>query len=248
MDPWQLRPARDHGLAPGERFASTRREPGLAEWCGQQLSSALIASYLRVWHRLAIEGREHVPLHPPFVLVANHTSHLDALVLTSLVPRRVRAHLYPIAAGDVFFETPPRALLSALLLNALPMRRQRAGRHALDDLRARLCGDPCAFVLFPEGTRSPSGEMQAFKAGLGMLIAGTDVPVVPCHLDGAFAAWPRTARWPRPRRLRVRIGAPLRFADVADDRGGWLQIATQTADAVRRLGDPISPTAVATAE
>lgn len=237
MERWDLRPARDHGLSLGERLGSTRREPGLVEWCGQTLAGALIRGYLRVWHRLRVEGREHLPLALPFVLVANHTSHLDALVLASLVSRRVRADLYPIAAGDVFFETPPRALLSALLLNALPMRRQRAGRHALDDLRARLCGDPCAFVLFPEGTRSASGELGPFKAGLGMLIAGTDVPVVPCRLDGAFAAWPRTARWPRPRRLRVRIGEPLRFGDVADDRDGWLRIATATADAVRRLGD-----------
>jgi len=236
VERWKLRPARDLGLPLAERLGSTRREPGLVEAIGQRAWALVTKGYLRVWHRLSVTGREHLPAQPPFVLVANHTSHLDTIVLASLVSRQARRHLYPIAAGDVFFETPSRALLSALLLNALPMRRQRAGRHALDELRARLVEDPCAYVLFPEGTRSATGEMQSFKAGLGMMVAGTEVPVVPCHLEGAFAAWPRTAKWPRPARLRVCIGAPLQFAAIDNARAGWLTIADEVGAAVRKLG------------
>jgi len=237
MEPWKLQPARDHGMSLKDRLASTAREPGLIEATGQRLWSWWIAAFLKGYHRLAVHGREHVPLQTPFVLIANHSSHLDALVLASLVPWRTRRALYPIAAGDVFFESPSRALLSSVLLNALPMRRRGMGRHALDGLRARLVEDPCGFVLFPEGTRSATGELQPFKAGLGMLVAGTDVPVVPCHLQGAFAAWPRTGKWPRPRRVTVRVGEPLRFDDVANDRAGWMQVAAQTERAVRAL-DP----------
>jgi 1-acyl-sn-glycerol-3-phosphate acyltransferase len=126
-------------------------------------------------------------------------------------------------------------LLSSLLLNALPMQRQRTQRHALADLRTRLVEDRCGLVLFPEGTRSASGELQPFKAGLGMLVAGTEVPIVPCHVEGAFAAWPRTKRWPRPRRVKVRIGAPLRFTDVADCRDGWAEVVQRAENAVRGL-------------
>ena len=233
MDRWNLRPARDHGLSLKERLASTRREPGMLEGMGQRAWSWWVHSYLRCWHRLQVTGREHLPTATPFVLVANHTSHLDALVLASLVPWRTRRSLYPIAAGDVFFESPPRAMLSAFLLNALPMQRRSMGRHALADLRVRLTEDACGFILFPEGTRSATGEMQRFKPGLGMLVAATDIPVVPCHLDGAFEAWPRQGRWPRPRRVSVRIGQPLSFAGATDDREGWKQVASDVEAAVR---------------
>lgn len=235
MEPWKLRPARDHGLSMTDRLASTRREPGLVEATGHRLWSIGIGAFLAVWHRLGVDGLQHLPAAPPFVMIGNHTSHLDSFVLASLVPWRSRRNLYPLAAGDVFFETPPRALFSTLLWNALPMQRRRMGRHALEDLRARLVEDPCVFVLFPEGTRSPTGELQPFKAGLGMLVAGTNVPVVPCHLQGAFAAWPRTARLPRPRRVSVRIGAPLVFADVPNARDGWQVVATRAEECVRGL-------------
>lgn len=236
MDPWQLRPARDLGMSQGERLASTAREPGLIEGMGQRTWAVLVRCYLRICHRLTVHGRERLPTQLPFVLIGNHTSHLDALVLSSLAPWRLRRWLFPIAAGDVFFETPARSALSALLLNALPMRRKQVGRHALDELRARLLQDPCGFVLFPEGTRSATGELQPFKAGLGMLVAGTGVPVVPCHLEGAFTAWPRHARLPRPGRIVVRVGTPLVFAAEPNTRPGWERIANVTAEAVRQLG------------
>jgi len=235
MERWQLRPARDHGLSLRDRLASTRREPGLIEGLGQRTWAWWVQSYVRCWHRLQVSGREHLPTATPFVLVANPTSHLDSLVLASVVPWRTRRALYPIAAGDVFFESPPRALLSAVLLNALPMQRGSMGRHALADLRARLVEDACSFILFPEGTRSATGDMQRFKPGLGMLVAATDVPVVPCFLRGAYQAWPRTARWPRPRGVTVSIGEPLFFRDIADDRDGWKQVASTTEAAVRAL-------------
>jgi 1-acyl-sn-glycerol-3-phosphate acyltransferase len=219
----------------GERMASTRREPGLLEGLGHGVWSVGVGALLHCWHRLSIHGRELLPAQPPFVMIGNHTSHLDALTLASLVPRRLRRDLYPLAAGDVFFETPSRALLSALLWNALPMQRKRMGRHALDELRTRLLEDPCVFVLFPEGTRSATGQMLPFKPGLGMLVAGTEVPVVPCHLRGAFEAWPRTARLPRPRRVSVRVGEPLHFRDVGTDRAGWQEVVRRAEEAVRTL-------------
>lgn len=235
MERWQLRPARDHGLSLGERLGSTKREPGLIEAVAQGVVGKLLAGYLRLGHRMVVHGREHLPRAAPFVMVANHASHLDALALASVLPWRLRRVTYLLAAGDVFFETPTRSLLSSLLLNALPMRRHAPVRHALADLRTRLREDGCGLVLFPEGTRSATGTMAPFRPGLGMLVAGTDVPVLPCHLEGTFAAWPRQARLPRLRPIAVRIGAPLCFADVADERDGWAAVAARAEAAVRAL-------------
>ncbi len=77
--------------------------------------------------------------------------------------------------------------------------------------------------------------MQRFKAGIGCLVARTDVPVVPCHIAGAFAALPPHRRLPRPVRLKLSIGTPLAFGGVGDDKAGWLQIAATAEGAVRQL-------------
>jgi 1-acyl-sn-glycerol-3-phosphate acyltransferase len=235
MEDWKYRPAGDQHLPPAQGLKSVRREAGLLGGASQLAWRLISRSYLRIYHRLSVQGLEHVPARPPFVMVANHSSHLDALVLAAALPWRLRRSAFPIAAGDTFFETPTATVFAALMLNALPMWRKRCGAHAMAELRDRLLGDPSIFILFPEGTRSRDGTMARFKPGLGMLIGGADVPIVPCHIDGAFAALPPHGRWPRPRALTVRISAPRNFAHLPHDRTGWQEIATQLEQAVAAL-------------
>jgi 1-acyl-sn-glycerol-3-phosphate acyltransferase len=234
---WQLRPARDLGLPPTERLASLRRENGLVSTALHLAWWTAVRGYLTAWHGLTIHGREHLPVGAPFLLVANHTSHLDVLALATLLPWRERDRTFPIAAGDVFFKTPLASAFAAGLLNALPMWRKKCGSHALHDLRQRLLEEPCGYILFPEGTRSRDGHMAAFKPGVGMLVAGTSVPVFPCRLDGCHRALPPEARWPRPTRIHLRIGPPLTFATIPDDRAGWAHVAATLEARVRSL-DP----------
>jgi 1-acyl-sn-glycerol-3-phosphate acyltransferase len=195
----------------------------------------LVRGYLALWHRLTIHGHQHIPAQPPVILVGNHTSHLDAFVLASPLPWRLRDRIFPIAAGDVFFQTPLLTAFAAGMLNALPMWRKKCGPHALEQLRQRLLEEPCAYILFPEGTRSRDGKMASFKPGLGMLVAETEVPVVPCYLDGCFQALAADQRWPRPRPISLRIGKPLVFAPIKNNRAGWLHIARETETRVRAL-------------
>jgi len=237
MGTWSFEPARDHDLSPVERARSLKRESGLVSTAGHLTWRVGTLAFFKAYHRLAINAGEHLPTRPPFVMIANHTSHLDALVLASVLPYRLCDHVFPVAAGDVFFTTPAVSLFAATLLNALPMWRRNCGLHALAELRKRLVEEPCGLILFPEGGRSRDGSLQPFKAGLGMLIAGTTVPVIPCHLHGAFHAFPAGSRWPRPRKIRVKIGEPLIFDSVPNGREGWNQIAIQTHAAIRKLGD-----------
>ena len=236
MDDWRYEPAHDHGLTLRQRLRSVRRENGLIGRFGHAVWWSWVSLHLRLLERVAVTGGEHLPTEPPFVLVSNHSSHLDALVLATLLPRRVRPCTFPVAAGDTFFTTPVRAALSAGLMNALPMWRRSVGRHAIADLRERLLGQPCGLILFPEGTRSRTGRMSPFKPGLGMLVAGRPVPVIPCRLWGTAEAWPATAKMPLTgRAIRAAVGPPLRFDDVPDDRDGWLHVASTTEAAVDRL-------------
>jgi len=235
MEPWNLQPARDTGLSPSERFRSVRRESGLLESFAHQACFSLIRSYFAIAHRLTIIGREKLPMHGPFVLAANHCSHLDALTLGAALPPRHRERAFPIAAGDVFFQTKVTSTFSAIMLNALPMWRKNCGPHALADLRMKLQGEKSIFIIFPEGGRSRNGSMMPFKHGLGMLVAETNVPVVPCALIGTFEALPPNQNLPRPVAIKLVIGDPVQFGSTANTRAGWSEIAANVESRVRDL-------------
>ena len=235
MEPWQLQPARDTGLTPAERFRSVRRESGLLESFAHHACFSLLRSYFAIAHRLKIIDRENLPPHGPFVLAANHCSHLDALILAAALRPRHRERAFPIAAGDVFFQTTVTSTFSAIVLNALPMWRKNCGPHALADLRAKLQEERAIFIIFPEGGRTRTGSIMPFKHGLGMLVAQTNVPVVPCGLVGTFEALPPHRKIPRPVKIKLIIGEPLNFAATPNNREGWLHIARSLDSSVREV-------------
>ncbi len=237
MDDWKLEPARDLALAPRERRRSAKRESGWFNTLTNAVWWTLMRAYLRSAHRFTIAGRELLPTCAPFIMVANHSSHLDALALCAPLSLRLRARVFPLAAGDTFFTKPSVSLFATHALNALPVWRNSGSRHAFEDLRLRLVEEPCGFVLFPEGTRTRTGEMGLFRPGLGILVAGTEVPVIPCHLRGCFEAWPPQRRFPVLRKVRLTIGTPLSFRDAPNDHDSWQLIASQTRNAVRALGE-----------
>jgi 1-acyl-sn-glycerol-3-phosphate acyltransferase len=231
---WQLKPARDHALNPRERLASLRREGGLvslaSHWCWRQL----IGFYLRAFHRFSVTGGDNFPA-PPFVIVANHASHLDILALAASLPARYLERIHPIAADDTFFTSFASSVFAAFAVNAFPVKRKAARAKDLAFLRARLVEDRLIYILFPEGTRSRDGRMAPFKAGIGALLAASEVPVIPCCLSGTFAALPAHRRLPRPRRLHLNVGQPISAADCANDRAGWIDVAARCESEVRRL-------------
>jgi len=75
-------------------------------------------------------------------------------------------------------------------------------------------------LIFPEGTRSPDGTLQAAEAGIGFIIAKGDVPVIPLRLFGAHECWPRTAKWPRPGRITIVAGPAVDFSSLPIDLTG----------------------------
>jgi 1-acyl-sn-glycerol-3-phosphate acyltransferase len=241
MDDWNYKPAGDLGLSHDEAFKSLKRESGLMSTALHWTWWSFVRAYLNIWHRLKVVGRENLPRDPPFVLVANHASHLDALVLAAPLDLRLRDQIFPIAAGDVFFTNPAISAFAALMLNALPMWRKQCGPHALQELRRRLVEEPCCYILFPEGQRSRTGDMLPFKAGLGMMLAGTNVPVVPCYLHGCFEALRPETRWPVRHPITVLIGTPITFEAVPNKREGWEQVVGDLRRAVEALRPLTTP-------
>ena len=240
MEAWRFEPARDLGLSGAQRRRSLLREVGLESAISCFVWRTITRMYLAIAHRLEIRGRNNLPPRPPFVLVANHASHLDAIVLGAILPARFVGAVFPIAAGDTFFTKPASSIFATACMNALPIWRKNCGAHSLEDLRERLAGGECVYILFPEGTRTRTGAMGKFKPGLGRLVAGTDVPIVPCYLRGPFEALPPSRKIPRWKKISVAIGEPLLFTTTTNDRAGWESIAETAENAVRSLAGKIS--------
>lgn len=225
MKDWSYDTAKDHGVAPVERFRSTKREAGLISTLTHMATMSAMVGFFRTFHRMRVVDRGRFPLKPPFVVCANHSSHFDAIILAAAMPPQARAVAYAVAAGDVFFTTATSSVLSSLLVNALPLWRKKVTTHALEELRERLQEGHTGLILFPEGARSRDGGPLKFKPGIGMIIAGTSVPVVPCHIEGAFESMPPGAKIPRPYKITVRVGEPLTFETAERSRAGWESVS-----------------------
>jgi len=244
MEDWRYDPARDLDQPLIERLRRVPREPDMLVYGLRLFSAALIRLWLRLYHRLTIAGRANLPAEGPFVLVANHSSHLDTLCLLSVLGARDLHRAFPAAAKDYFFTNVARTVLSAVLVNALPFDRRADPRRSLALCR-RVLDDGSILILFPEGTRArEQGEPGEFKPGIGLILAGTAHPVVPCRLEGAHRAWPRSAWFPRPRRVRLAIGRPRRYESLPPGRESAVVIARDLRGAVIAAGarEPSAPT------
>jgi len=236
---WKYETAEDLDQPLTERLRSFPRKPDIFVYGLRSLAALAIRSWLRTYHRLRITGRENLPAEESFVLVANHSSHLDALCLVSALPLRKLHRVFPAAAADYFFKSLPRTWIAAAVVNALPFAREVHVRQSLALCDQLLRNPGNVLILFPEGTRSTTGELGRFKSGIGMLLAGRDVPVVPSYLDGAFRAW-RKGQWlPRPAKVSLRLGPARSFGHLSPGKESACLIAGELQTAVHQLSKPL---------
>lgn len=153
----------------------------------------------------------------PLVVVANHTSHVDTMVLLTRLPRAVRRRVMVAAAADYFFRTPAQARRNMLLLGAFPVDRSRVSRATLNECH-HLLTSGWSVIIYPEGGRSTDGELQAFKPGAAWIAKRAGVAVLPVHIDGAYRILPKGATRPRRGHVTLRIGEPLSAGADEDAR------------------------------
>ena len=178
------------------------------------VGSAMFESFCRMFFAcycpLTVVGRHHLP-HEPFLLCSNHTSHVDSAALMTATGRSFRT-LALLGASDYFFHSRRVRWSVAPLMNIIPIER-RPGPKSL-----AACLAVChrfleqtggGLILYPEGTRSPDGEMRAFKAGAGLFAMELGVPLVPAHIEGTHRILPKGQSVPRSAPLTVRFGEPL---------------------------------------
>jgi len=191
-------------------------------------------AFMRLMFRLEAIGKENIPAHGPVLMVANHSSVLDPPLIGGASDRQ----LTYLAKAELF-EIP---LFGALIrgLNARPIRREGADPSALRTAK-RVLEEGGALLVFPEGTRGDEGVIRPAKPGAGLLAVSSGAAVVPVYVSGSGRAWPRGRRLPRPAKVTVTFGKPLRFeAERGADRKAQYEIASrEMMDAISRLRDGI---------
>jgi len=195
---------------------------------------ALVARPFRV------DGSDRLrTLQLPALFIANHASHADTVSIIRALPPRIRSRLAVAAAADYFYRFSAIGWLTSLLLNTFPFSREGAVRASLERC-GELADRGWSVLIYPEGTRSPTGELLPFKSGIALLASGLDVPVVPIAVLGGHDVLPKGRRLPRPAPLCVAFGAPLHLpADIApsDAVDRLQQAVAERMRAARRAGD-----------
>jgi 1-acyl-sn-glycerol-3-phosphate acyltransferase len=191
--------------------------PNVTSVVVHQLVYMLAATAMPMFFSLRIDGGAHIPAAGPVLLIANHQSYMDPILLGLCSPRQLR-----YLARKSLFRNPLFAWLIRAL-SAVPIDQEGVGKEGIKTILEQLRQGQ-AVVVFPEGERTHDGAVQPLKPGVHLLIKRTQAPIVPVGIAGAFDAWPRTRKLPRAAPLflpagkgtvAVAVGRPLDAAQFA---------------------------------
>lgn len=163
---------------------------------------SFIISRLRVGVR--VFGSRHIPARGAFILAMNHESNMDPFVLASSFLRPMEF----MAKEELFRHPFSRWVFTGF--HAHPVRRGNGDYRALKESLRILSGGK-GLLIFPEGTRSKTGQLQAGKAGVGFLVCKSKAPVIPAYIDGSYEAMPEGLDTLKRGPVTIRIGEPMTF-------------------------------------
>lgn len=187
------------------------RGPGVYDWAARSWAKRIIRAS---GSSVEVEGLEHVRADSPQIFASNHQSWYDVFALAAVIPKRYRfvakkeLGYIPIfgqawkAAGHISVDRGDRA----------------AAIRSLDEAGALLKQDNSSVVIFPEGTRSPTGDLLPFKKGAFMLALHTGVDIVPTAVLGTRRVQPKGGWRVRPGRIIVRFGEPVSTSEYGLER------------------------------
>ncbi|HEY3129801.1 MAG TPA: lysophospholipid acyltransferase family protein [Acidobacteriota bacterium] len=205
-------------------------------WSGRDIAqmiffALLVRPFMMLFIGLRAPGHDRLPASDPFILIANHSSHLDAMSLLSLFPISRLRKIRPVAAADYFERNRFIAWFSTTLFNILPIARKDITpennplRRMLAAVRAGQ-----SLIIFPEGTRGSGAQMAQFRSGVARVLEeAPEVPVVPAYLVNMGRSLPKGEYLPVPFFCEVRLGIPQTI------RGNRHEITEALEAAVRAL-------------
>ncbi|MDZ7288519.1 MAG: 1-acyl-sn-glycerol-3-phosphate acyltransferase [candidate division KSB1 bacterium] len=187
-----------------------------------RVSQFIVRIFFRLLFRIEVQGREHIPRRGKILLAANHVSAYDPPLVGCFVPRV----LYFLAKKELFHNP----LLGALIrfYRAIPVDRHDIGHTTIRRIN-ELLAEGEAVLLFPEGTRSRTGQIGAPRSGVGMIAAMNNTDIVPVRVDGLFGARGSLLRRPR---IKIMFGPVISV-------GPFLQNGTAPKEVYREIANAV---------
>ncbi len=178
-----------------------------------RLSSLFLRTVARCLARVRVEGLEHIPREGPLLIVCNHASNADGLLIIGFVlPRLGRPLHWPGKEEALHWPVLGWTMrgngVFGIRRGAGDLEAFRTARKYLDEGRI--------LAIFPEGTRSPTGALQDAKEGATVLALRSGAPILPIGIAGSHEAWPKGRLLPRiGRRITLRVGEPFHLEAAA---------------------------------
>jgi long-chain acyl-CoA synthetase len=163
-----------------------------------------------------VTGKDKLPAADRIVLTPNHVSFLDPILLAAAFDLHELRRTCWVGWSGIMLAGPVMRLISRTA-SVLPIDPDRDPGAALDLVDTAL-QTKNRLVWFPEGRRSPTGEIMEFRPGIALVLERTGARAVPVHISGTYEAWPRSRALPRPHKVTIRFGTPI-SADELAERG-----------------------------
>jgi long-chain acyl-CoA synthetase len=200
---------------------------------------SLLKLLFKVCFRLGARGTSNIPSKGNFILAPNHTSYLDGFAVILSMPFSRFRNIYSLGLSDYFAGFAKKQF--ARIAHVIPIDSS-AYLHKALQISAHLLKRGGSLAVFPEGGRSYDGKLMEFKKGVGILAVELGVTVIPVHISGAFDALPRSAIFPRLKKITVVFGEPLLAAEMdfskrAEGVDEYQYFADQLRERVKALGE-----------
>jgi long-chain acyl-CoA synthetase len=163
-----------------------------------------------------IEGQTNVPMHTNFIVAPNHASHIDTGLVKKALGKEVAEQTVAVAAADYWFDTKYKRAYMNNFTTLIPIERTGSLRQSLRHV-TQILRQGYNTLIFPEGTRSVTGEIAEFKPIIGYLALNEKVGILPIYIWGTFEAYPKGMTIPKKDSIGAKVGAKIgRFLEYEE--------------------------------